>query len=109
MGTDVHNDNSKLIFTINDFVISKCDSNKYLGVNLIVRGKMLTLNVDERIRKSYAVAFDMLLNTSNLSEIVRCELITKKCLPVLMLGIEAVEINQNAVHKFHIAYKKIFR
>ena len=51
MGTVVHNDNSKIIVTMNDFVISKCDSIKYVSVNLILRGKMLTLDVDERIRK----------------------------------------------------------
>ena len=78
---------------MNDVVIRKCDSIKYLGVNLIVRGKMLTLDVDEIIRKFNAAAFDVSLNTSDLSEIVRCELITKKCLPVLIYGIGAVEIN----------------
>ena len=109
MGTDVHNDNSKIIFTMNDVVISKCDSIKYLGVNLIVRGKMLTLDVDERIRKINAVAFDVLLNTCDLSKIVRCMLITKKCLPMLMYGIGVVEINPNAVHKLHIAHRKMFR
>ena len=109
MGTNAHNDNSKIIFTINDVVFSKCDSIKYLGVNLIVRGKMLTLDVDERIRKFNAATFDVLLNTSDLSKIVRCELITKKCLPVLMHAIGAVEINQNTVYKLHIAYRKMFR
>ena len=79
MVTDVQNDNSKIIFTLNDFAISKCDSINNQGVNLIVRGKMLKLDVDERIRKFNAAAFDVLLNTSDLSEIVRCELITKKC------------------------------
>ena len=73
-----------------------------------MRGKILTLDVDERLRKFNAVAFDVLLNTSDLSEIVRCELITKKCLPELMYGIGAVDINQNAVYKLHIAYRKMF-
>ena len=52
-------------------VIRKCDSIKYLGVNLIVRGKMLTLDVDEIIRKFNAATFDVLLNTSDLSELNR--------------------------------------
>ena len=109
MGTKVHNHNSKIIFIINDFVISKCGNIKYLGVNMIVRGKMLTLDVDERIRKFNAAAFDVLLNISDTPEIVRCALITKKCLLVLMYGIGAVEINQNPIYKLHIAYRKIFR
>ena len=80
---------SKIIFAMNGVAISKSDSIKYLGVNLIVRGKMLTLDVDERIKKFNATAFDVLLNTTDLSEIVRCELIIRKCLPVLMCGIRA--------------------
>ena len=70
---------------------------------------MLTLDVDERIKKFNTAAFDVLLNTSDLSEIVKCELIIKKCLLVLMYGIRAVEINQNAVHKLHTTYRKMFR
>ena len=111
MGTDVHNDNSEVMFIMNDVVISKSDSIKYLGVNLTMRSKMLTLGVDERIRKFNAAAFKVLLNSADLSEILRCEWITKKCLPLLMYGrayIGAVEISQNAVYKLHIAYKKMF-
>ena len=64
-------------------LLAKKDSIKYLDVNLIVRGKLLTLDVDVRIRKFNAAAFDVLLNTTDLSEILRCELITKRnvCLP----------------------------
>ena len=77
---------------------------------MIVSGKILTLDVDERIRKfDAAICFDVLLNSSDLSDIVRCELIAKKCLPVLIYGIGVVEINQNAVYKLHIVYRKMFR
>ena len=38
---------------------------------------MLTTDVENRIRKSNATAYDVLLNTSDLSEVIRCELIVK--------------------------------
>ena len=36
------------------------------------------------IRKFNMAAYDVLWNTSDLNEVIRCDLIDKKCLPVLL-------------------------
>ena len=40
---------------------------------------------------------------------VRCELIVRKCLPVLLYGVGAFKIGNSEVYRLHIAYRKIFR
>ena len=79
---------------------------KYLGVNLTVCNNVLTIDVEDRIRKFNMVAYDVLLNTSDLNEVIRCELIVKKCLPVLLYGIGGVSITNRDIYKLHIAYRK---
>ena len=49
------------------------------------------------------------MNTSDLNEVIRCELIVKKCLPVLLYGIGDVSITNRDIYKLHIAYRKIYR
>ena len=51
---------------------------------------MLTIDVEDRIRKFNMAANDILLHTSDLREGIRCGLIVKKCLPVLLYGIGGV-------------------
>ena len=58
---------------------------KYLGVNLIACNNVLTIDVENRIRKFNIAANDVLLNFSDLNEVIRCELIVKKCLSVGLL------------------------
>ena len=47
-------------------------------MNLVINRKELTIDIDDRIKKFDAVAYDVLLNTSDLSETIRCELVVKK-------------------------------
>ena len=82
---------------------------KYLGVNLIVCNNVLTIDVKDRIRKFNMAAYDVLLNISNLNEVIRCELIVRKCLPVLLYEIGGVSITNRGICKLHIAYRKIYR
>ena len=35
---------------------------------------MLTIDVEDKIRKCNMAAYDVLLNTGNLNEVIRCEL-----------------------------------
>ena len=51
----------------------KCTSLKYLGVYLMMC---------DRIRKFNTSAYDVLLKSADLTEVVRCELIVKKCLHI---------------------------
>jgi hypothetical protein len=108
--TNVYNDCLNVVFYMNDVVIKKVDKSiKYLGVNLIMRRCQLTIDIHERIRKFNIAAYDVLLHSSDLSEVVRCELIVKKCVPILMYGIGNINIDGEARYRIHIAYRKIFR
>ena len=82
---------------------------KYLGVNLIVSNNVLTIDVEDRIRTFNMAAYDVLLNSSDLNEVLRYELIVKKYLPVLLCGIGGVSITNHDIYKLHIAYRKIYR
>ena len=50
-----------------------------------------------------------MINTKDLSEVLKCEIIVKKCLPVLLYGIGETEVPDNDIYKMHISYRKIFR
>ena len=50
-----------------------------------------------------------MLNSADLTEVVRCELIVKKCLTILLYGAGAFKISNNDMYRLHIAYRKIFR
>ena len=52
---------------------------------------------------------DVLLNTSDLNEVIRRELIVKKCSLVLLYGIGGVSITNRDIYKLHIAYRKIYK
>ena len=48
-------------------------------------------------------------NTSDLTEVIGCELIVKKYLPVLLNGIGIVSITNRDTYELHFAYRKIYR
>ena len=97
-------------FDINGVAIHNVGlSIKYLGVNLTVCNIVLTIDIEDRIRKFNMAACDVLLNTSALIEVIRCELIVKKCLPVLLCVISGVSITNRDIYKLRIAYRKIYR
>ena len=74
-----------------------------------MRKGLLTLDVGDRIRKFNISAYDVLLNSADLTEVVRCELIVNKCLPILLYGVEAFKISNNDMYRLHLAYRKISR
>jgi hypothetical protein len=51
----------------------------------------------------------VLLNSNDLSDPVRCEIVVKKCLPVLMYGMGCGHLWSTGMYKLHIAYRMIFR
>ena len=59
--------------------------------------------------KFNASCYSVLLNCNDLSEVIRCELVVQKCLPVLMYGIGCIGIDAEEEYKMHIAYRKILR
>ena len=110
LGTNVFNECTNVVFDINGIIIENVGHCiKYLGINLVMCKKVLTVDIDERIKKFNGAAYNVLLNTVDLSEPIRCELIVKKCLPVLIYGIDAIKTSQDDVYRLDIAYRQIFR
>ena len=81
----------------------------YLGVKLVMKKNILTIDVDDRIKKLNMSAYNVLINTKDLSEVLKCEIIAKKCLPVLLYGMGGTEVPDNNIFKMHISYTKNFR
>ena len=50
-----------------------------------------------------------MLNSVDLTEVVRCELIVKKCLPIQLYSAWTFKISNYDMYRLHIAYTKIFR
>ena len=65
--------------------------------------------MNDRIRKFNVAAYDVLLNSTDLSDVVKCELVVKTCAPILLYGVGAVQIDADSLYKMHVAYRKIFR
>ena len=71
-------------FDINGAVIQNVGfSVKYFSVDLIVYNNVLTIDVEYRIRK-FNMSTYVLLNASDSNEVIRCELIVKKFLSILI-------------------------
>ena len=65
-------------FKLGGVIINRKNVSKsYLGVKFMMKPKMLVIDVDERIRKFSNSAYSVLLNTNDLSQHVRCEIIVK--------------------------------
>ena len=80
--TDTFNDSGNVSFDLNGNIIEhELESIMYLGVKFTMKRGRLIVDVNDRIRKFNCTAYDVLLNTNDLSEVVRCEIIVKKCLP----------------------------
>ena len=102
MCTDIHNKCKGVQFDFNGIKLENVVNGIwYLGVNLVINRKELTIDIDDRIKKFNAAAYDVLLNSSNLSETIRCELVVKKCLPILFYGIGAIYVDQIAIYRLH--------
>ena len=103
MCTNVYGTSENFDFEVNGVTLENTgDSIKYLGVNLTMRERLLTLDVGYRIRKFNVSAYDVLFNSADLTEVVRCELIVKKCLRILLYGAGAFKISNN-MYRLHIA------
>ena len=107
LATDTAKDFSDFAFKLGGVIIERenvCIS--YLGVNFMMKRKMLVIDVDERIRTFNSSVYSVLLN---LYEQVRYEIIVKKCSPNLIYCLGCGHIWSDDAHRFHVAYRKIFR
>ena len=88
MCTDVHNKSKYIQFDLNGIKLENVVNGiRYLGVNLVISKKELTIDIDDRIKKFNTAAYVVLLNSSDLSETIRCEHVVKKCLLILLYGL----------------------
>ena len=110
MCTDVLNKCKGVQFDLNGIKLENVVNGiRHLGVNLVINRKELTKDIDDRIKKFNATACDVLLNSSDLSGTIRYELVVKKCFPILLYGIGAINVDQIAINRLHVTYRKIFR
>ena len=71
--TNVYKKHLYVNVLLNNDVIENSGNNiRYLGVNLIVKRVFLALDVNDRITKFNTSAYDVLMNSADLSEVVRC-------------------------------------
>ena len=83
MCTDVYNKCKGVQFDLNGIKLENVVNGiRYLGVNLVINRKELTIDIDDRIKKFNAAAYDVLLISSDFSDTIRCEFVVKKCLPI---------------------------
>ena len=52
--------------------------------------------------------YDVLLHIRDFSEVVRCKLIVKKCLPILLCKLDSFILHKNVLYRMHIVNRKIF-
>ena len=109
MCTNVYSSIKNVSFNLNGVTIVNDNSIAYLGVKLVMKKIILTIDVDDKIKKFNMSAYNALINTKDLSEVLKCEIIVKKCLPVLLHGMGGTEVPDNDIYKMHISCRKIFR
>ena len=70
----------------------------YHGVKLVRKKNILTITVDDRIKKKINMSvYNILINSKDLSEVLKCEIIVKNCLPVLLYGIGGTDVSNNDI------------
>ena len=109
MCTNVYNSIKNVSFNLNGVTIVNGNCIAYLGVKFAMKKNILTIDVDDRIKKFNMSVYNVLINTKDLSEVLKCEIIIKKCLPVLLYGMGGTEVPDNDIYKMHISYRKICR
>ena len=73
-----HDECTRVSFKLGNNVIDyKWGSLLYSGVKFVVERQAFVIDVKDRIRKFNSSAYSVLLNSSDLSEMVRCEIIVK--------------------------------
>ena len=106
----VHESGNGILFKLGNTAIYHEQCNiSYLGVKFAMERRALVVDISDMIRKFNSSAYNVLLNSSDLSEPIRCELIIKKYLPILTYVLGCRHMSPASVYKLHIAHRKIFR
>ena len=70
---------------------------------------MLEVDIDQRLIKFNTAASNIIMNSKDLTEVLRYELIVKKCLPILLYGIGLSLIIEVDCYRMHVTHSKMFR
>ena len=93
---------------IGDQCIKWVDRLRYLGVHL-VGGKMLKFDISVVLRKVYGVANSILAKTKYVSDLVKLSLIEAFVFPVLMYGLDAIDLSQSQLRELSVCVNNIYR
>ena len=80
----------------------------YLNVKFVLKKNVLICDEENKVWRCNCSTHSVSLKLNDLSEYVRCKIIAKKCLPVLMYGLECRLLWFAAVCKLHITCCKAF-
>jgi hypothetical protein len=110
-GTNVNEDCIGVEFYLNNTVIECVTCICYLRFKLLMKRKLISVDVSDRIRKFNAAAYDILIKTKGICKSIRCELIRKQCLPILLCGLGNVRDFEDDIYiyKASVAYRSIYR
>jgi hypothetical protein len=81
---------------------------KYLGL-IMQSEKELTVDVNVNCRKFLGACFGMFQRCGALSEPVLCELVLKKCLPILVYGTECIRLKTAQKQRLNVAFNTVIR
>ena len=82
--------------TLDNKILKWSDNFIYLGIDFVL-GSSLNVCYKNRIRKFMASVSSVLHFESVRYEIVYAEILIRKCLPVLMYGLDAVSLDSNFI------------
>ena len=101
MYINVYCSTENVSFNLNGVTLVNDNSIAYIGVKLVMKKNILTIEVNDRIKKSNMSAYNVLINTKDLFEVLKCEIIVKKGLPELLYGIGETDVSDNGMYKMH--------
>ena len=104
MCTNVYSTIKNVSFTLNGMTIVNDNSIAYLEVKLVMKTNILTIGVDDRIKKFNISAYNVLINTKDLSDVFIVKLLLKSvCLYCYMVLEELMCLTIIIMrYKFHI-------
>ena len=89
-------------------IIQWTDKLKYLGVN-IVSGVKFTIDFSETRRKFFVSVNTILSKCKYSSDVVKLELMESYCLPILLYGLECMNIKAHQMKEINSWWNSVYR
>ena len=81
---------------------------KYLGL-MVQSERELSVDVNVNCRKFLGACFGMFQRCGALNELILCELVLKKCLPILVYGLECVRLKAAQKQRLSVSFNTVIR